>query len=272
MARTDFGGLTRRECRYGDHAEQVADLWMPEYGTYRRLVFLVHGGGFARHFDRTLMAAAAADLTRRGFAVWNTEYRRTGCGGGPLTSPVDVVSSLERMCSELRPSRRPLVLGHSAGGYLALRMTRLPVVAGVIALGAVCDLRANAMVPDDEYARFMGGLPGEVPDLYRAADLMTSPGTACPQFLLWGENEQPHRIAENQRLADAVREARGRVTEEEIPATGHFGFLDPRSLAWRRVIGWLEEMHTHELEETLGREEEQCTRRTTAEPQSSAPG
>ena len=68
------------------------------------------------------MRSIAADLVRRGWAVWNVEYRRIGGGGGWPETFADVAAAIDRL-DGLHPSldlTRVDVLGHSAGGHLAL--------------------------------------------------------------------------------------------------------------------------------------------------------
>ena len=69
------------------------------------------------------MRGLAADLVRRGWAVWNIEYRRLGGDGGGWPATFDDVAAA---IDHLRTLDAPLdldgvsFLGHSAGGHLAL--------------------------------------------------------------------------------------------------------------------------------------------------------
>jgi acetyl esterase/lipase len=68
--------------RYGGHAEQIADLRLPPGGETRSLAVVLHGGFWRAEYDRATTAALAVDLTRRGWASLNVEYRRVGLDGG----------------------------------------------------------------------------------------------------------------------------------------------------------------------------------------------
>lgn len=242
VAATDVTGLSRQEVRYGEHAEQVIDLWQPEQP--RGAAVLLHGGGFAARFDRHIMLPAVVDLCRRGHAVWNVEYRRTDLDGGPVPTTQDVAAALECIAHSPLPGQvvdRPLTLvAHSAGGYLALWAARLPLVEHVIVAGAVCDLAANAQQADDMYARFVGGLPGERSEVYGRFELARRLPTHATHALICGLDDQPHRVRENRAHAAALAQSGDTVVLEELPGVGHFDFLDPASSGWLRVVALLE--------------------------------
>ncbi|HEX2550608.1 MAG TPA: hypothetical protein VHK64_03360, partial [Nocardioidaceae bacterium] len=80
---------------YGEHPDQVADLWLPPESALPDdgvppLVVSIHGGYFMAPYRRDLHAPIVHELVRRGFAVWNVEYRRTGTGGGLRETTADV--------------------------------------------------------------------------------------------------------------------------------------------------------------------------------------
>jgi acetyl esterase/lipase len=62
------------------------------------VVCLLHGGFWRMPYGRDQMTAIAQDLFRRGFAVWNLEYRRLGAytGGWPGTFD-DVIAGIEKL-------------------------------------------------------------------------------------------------------------------------------------------------------------------------------
>ena len=69
--------------RYGEHRDQVAELFLPA-GEPRGVVVTLHGGWWQARRTRTKLYTRplALDLVRHGFAVVNAEYRRVGGGGG----------------------------------------------------------------------------------------------------------------------------------------------------------------------------------------------
>lgn len=82
---------------YGTHPQQIADLRLPP-GVGPHPVAAVFHGGFRRAaFTRANTAAIDVDLTRRGFATWNVEYRRMGAGGGVPETLEDVEAALAHL-------------------------------------------------------------------------------------------------------------------------------------------------------------------------------
>src|ERR1035437_10442477 len=75
--------LTRgKSHRYGPHGSQRADLYLPLGAGPHPGMVLVHGGSWHKRYGKVVMRGLAGDLIRRGWAVWNIEYRRLEDGGG----------------------------------------------------------------------------------------------------------------------------------------------------------------------------------------------
>ena len=69
--------------RYGDHALQIVDLWLPEGPGPHPVALMVHGGCWQTEIaDRRIMNWIADDLRQRGIAVWNIDYRGVDRPGG----------------------------------------------------------------------------------------------------------------------------------------------------------------------------------------------
>jgi acetyl esterase/lipase len=134
--------------RYDDHADGLLDVHVPE-APNGATVLLVHGGFWKTSYDRTHTRPLAVALAAAGFLVATPEYRRVGPGGGggwPTTGE-DVLRAatlLPGLLAEVGQEPGTLrVVGHSAGGHLALWLASqgLPIDR-VVALAPVCDLRA----------------------------------------------------------------------------------------------------------------------------------
>ncbi len=67
---------------YGPETLQFGDLYLPAGSGPHPTVILIHGGYWRARYGLNLMAGLAEDLTVRGFAAWNIEYRRVGNPGG----------------------------------------------------------------------------------------------------------------------------------------------------------------------------------------------
>jgi len=93
---------------YGPAPDQVAELFLPKREGPIRTIVLIHGGCWLAKIPGTvLMDYLAEDLRKRGFAVWNIDYRRIGENGGgyPGTFP-GLSSSGTRRAGIWRSGRR----------------------------------------------------------------------------------------------------------------------------------------------------------------------
>src|SRR5689334_8199568 len=153
--------------RYGPEPSQVAELFLPKgRPTPLPVVVLLHGGCFLKEFEGLAQTSAiAADLAGRGYAVWNVDYRKLGePGAGYPGTFQDVGTALDGLRHEAAANDldlgRVVVLGHSAGGHLALWATsrgRIPAasplhaadplpVRAVIAMAGIGDLKGQGGV------------------------------------------------------------------------------------------------------------------------------
>ncbi|HTW99015.1 MAG TPA: alpha/beta hydrolase, partial [Acidimicrobiales bacterium] len=111
---------------YGPGPEQVGDLRLPtRRGGPVPVCVLLHGGHWREIWERDLMDELAVDLTRRGFATWNLEYRRVGpSGGGWPATFADTAAGIDHLVGLADPHgldlERVVLAGHSAGGQLAM--------------------------------------------------------------------------------------------------------------------------------------------------------
>ena len=75
-----------------------------------------------------------------GYDVWVPEYRRVGDeGGGWPGSLEDIVAAVEFVTD--KTGQPPILVGHSAGGHLALRAAQTGLaIDGVVGLAPITDL------------------------------------------------------------------------------------------------------------------------------------
>jgi acetyl esterase/lipase len=243
------------QVRYGGHPDQIADVRLPapvSDGSSRPLVIVVHGGFWRAEYDRTHTGPLAADLAARGFPVAQLEYRRTGQpGGGWPGTFEDVragVTALPALVSDVlgRPdlaTHPPMLLGHSAGGHLALWCaSELPVrLRGVLALAPVADLGEAYRLDLDAgaAAALLGGGPDTVPDRYARADPARRLPLPVPAVVIHGTLDQQVPVDMSRRYVAAARAAGSDVTLTELPDVEHFGLIDPESPAWPTVTAAL---------------------------------
>ncbi|MFJ6199501.1 alpha/beta hydrolase family protein [Micromonospora sp. NPDC092111] len=240
---------------YGDHPEQLVDLRRPAGdGPARPLVAVLHGGFWRAEYDRTHTGPLAAALAGLGWPVAQLEYRRTGQPGGgwpgTLTDVRAGVAALPELAARALPGQvaggPPLLLGHSAGGHLALHVAaHAPAtVAGVLALAPVADLAEAYRLDLDSgaVAALLGGGPAEYPDRYAAADPRSSVPSRIRTVILHGVEDRQVPVAVSRSYAAAARAAGSPVTLVELRECEHFGLIDPLSAVWPEVRGALQSL------------------------------
>jgi acetyl esterase/lipase len=212
---------------YGDHPDQVVEVWRPAVESGPPIVFL-HGGFWRAAYDRRHCAPLAEDLAGLGYPVGLVEYRRSGRGGWTAMLD-DVTTGIE---AATRVLGRAVLGGHSAGGHLALwYAARAPErVRGVVALAPVADLALayDLGLGDGAVADLLGGGPQERARAYAGAQ----PGAiAAPARILHGTDDVPVPVAVSRTYA-----TRTGTPLTELRGVDHFALIDPLSEAWSTVI------------------------------------
>jgi acetyl esterase/lipase len=237
-----------RTIRYGDSNDQQADLHRPD-AAGPPVVCLLHGGFWRMPPGRDQMDAVAGDLVARGFAVWNIEYRRLGASGGGWPGTLDDVRAGIDHLAKVRAEGIDIdlgcviVVGHSAGGHLALwsaalgdaRVPPSPFVRVRAAVGVapIADLAAayEGRVGGEVVAEFLGGTPSEHPDRLRAASPLAMLPLRVPHLIIHGSDDTAVPLELSRRYIRAARAAGDEAELIELSGTGHMEFLDPGSEA-----------------------------------------
>jgi len=244
---------------YGGADAQVADLRLPAQRTTDGVVVLVHGGYWQSGYDRSLEDAVAADLVGRGVPVWNLDYRAVGDGGGWPQTFTDVAAGMDGLAEVAGEYdldlARVVVVGHSAGGALALWAAarhRLPDGApgagpAVRPVAAVTQAGVNDLVAGAR-AGLGGGavesLLGVSPDddprgVYDLASPAALVPLGVPTLVVTGGQDTAVPPEQSTSYAEAARAAGDDVTLEVVDGEGHFEHLDPGSVVWTTARDWL---------------------------------
>jgi len=237
---------------YGADPNQFADLRLPAGTGKWPIVAIFHGGCWAEFADATYAAPVATALTREGWATWNVEYRRIHQPGGGWPGTFDdAARGLDALREAAREHRldlsRVVVIGHSAGGQLALWTAAQASfsVRGAVSIGGLPDLAVFAANPgscEDRVLRVMGGSPAEVPDRYALVSPAARLPLRIPQVLLWGELDPiaPRRLfAEYETRAAAAGDP---VASIEIPGAGHHELMHPDFDSYKVLVSELQRL------------------------------
>ena len=249
---------------YGRDADQFGELYLPKAAGTHPVAVLIHGGCWSKRLPGLeLMSYLAADLRGRGFAVWNVEYRRLGGGGGYPATFLDAGAALDELRTLAKQFNldlhRIVVIGHSAGGHLALwaaARNRLPAnsplrhanplpVAAVLTLSGINDLRAF-----HDNGPGVCGEPRTVDRLIagtaRTGDLYadTSPAAMLPlgvkQLVITAQFDDIVPLVFGANYTTAARAAGDTVQYDGVADVGHFDLIDPHSAAWKSVVPQIE--------------------------------
>lgn len=226
--------------RYGPSADALVDVHLPRLRTPAPLVVLLHGGFWRDAYDRRHTRPLAKALRETGYVVATPEYRRTGSGGGWPGTFDDIASVREQLPDLLTgavPDRvdvsRTVLVGHSAGGHLALWWSLTGQEDPVVALAPVADLaRAHAEDLDDgAVSALLGGSPREQPQRYAATDTarLLAERAPRPRVVVL------HGTADQQVPYEMSRDLVG-VELVTLEGADHFALIDPASAQWDAVL------------------------------------
>jgi acetyl esterase/lipase len=210
---------------YGVEPLQFADLRNADGET---LALVLHGGSWKATYNLTHLAHLCILLGANGVPTLNVEYRRVGDpGGGWPGSLHDVLLAVERAQTL---ARRLVLVGHSAGGHLALlaaKRTGIPVVA----LAAVCD---PPTWENDAVAAFFAG-KAPTPE---ASPLAQAP-LGVRSIVIHGTADDVVPLEQSERY---VQVAGDEATLHRLDGAGHFEPIDPQSAEVRVTLDAVAEL------------------------------
>jgi acetyl esterase/lipase len=234
---------------YGSNPDQFFDLRLPTSKSKgpHPLAINIHGGFWRARYTLDHAGHLCAALTAKGIATANLEYRRVGNEGGAWPGTfADIRAAysflVENAAQHDLDRRRIVVMGHSAGGQLALCLAaHEPGILRVVSLAGVVDLqRAYQLhLSNDAVVEFLRGTPKEVPDHYQEADPMQLSIPQARQWLIHGSTDDVVPANFSRDYVAAKRKRTGKQKEDssllEIAGAGHFDLIDPRTAAWKDV-------------------------------------
>lgn len=239
-----LAALPPKTLAYGTGPDQVGDLRIPDGGGPYPVVVLFHGGFWRQIWGRDLMDRLSVDLTQRGYATWNVEFRRIPPVGGWRATVGDAVAALEFVAEFAESSRLDLTnvqtIGHSAGAQLgifaAVRADRVQVIRA-ISLAGVLDVAA--CLSDDEdngVRRFLGR---EVDTHVDAVSPIANLPNGVRQLVVHGTKDEAVSQDNSARYAAAAVEAGDSVETLWLDGVDHMDVIDPESQAWAQIVAAL---------------------------------
>jgi acetyl esterase/lipase len=231
--------------KYGDDPLQFGELWLPskqapDPGSSKQPVLvLIHGGCWLSEYNIDHSHALSSALVASGYAVWAIEYRRTGdVGGGWPGSYDDVKAGIEftqTLDNYSLDLSSVVILGHSAGGHLALLagsdadLVKRANISGVIGLAAITDIEEYAKGSNDCQAAvpaFMGGMAADKQQEYLVANPANQklhPKT----FLLHGSRDQ---------IVPLEQATQSGIKLQVIQTGGHFDMIHPATPSFQALL------------------------------------
>lgn len=245
------------ELRYGPGPAQAIDVFLPPGRAARPVAILVHGGCWsATTGGREQLRHVGVELARRGIAVWSIGYRRSNeAGGGYPGTYEDIATAVDRLRPEAADLRldlsRTLLIGHSAGGHLALwaaareflpndsplRTERPFVPSRVISVAGIGDLKGfmpaiPGICGPGVAERLIGPVSAARPDPFADTSPAALPAPTARVELLSGVLDRlvPPYVAHDH--ARAMRAKGKDTTLVNVEGAGHFDFMTPGTPAW----------------------------------------
>src|SRR6266480_3125225 len=261
---------------YGPEHLQFGDLYLPNQSGPHSIVILIHGGYWRARYGLELMNSLAEDLTKRGYAAWNIEYRRVGNPGGGWPGTFQDVALATDYLRKLAPPytldlKKVVPIGHSAGGHLAFWLAARPripfyaqnsplagsqlpdeneetatplALAGAISLAGVVDLEMawQLHLSNDAVVELLGGTIANVPERYAVASPAAMLPLGVPQVLIHGTSDDSVPLEVSQAYANAARTLNDPITYLELKGVDHVDVIDPHSHAWAITIKELQKL------------------------------
>jgi acetyl esterase/lipase len=239
--------------RYGPLPSQTVEWTGLLRARQSTLVIAVHGGFWRAAYGLDHLRPFCDALSAGGFAVASLEYRKLGEEGGGWPGTLEDVeqacTSIAAVAKAYAPfATAALLVGHSAGGHLALwAASRAPAwaslrLAGVVGLAAVSDLveASRLHLSRGVVHEFLGGTPEAVPSRYQEASPAARLPLGVPTTLVHGTKDEDVPYAMSQAYVKRAQAAGDTAQLVTLEGGGHFDVITPNSAFWPQVVEAIE--------------------------------
>lgn len=243
---------------YGPENDQYGELRIPPGGKPHPVVILIHGGCWRADFSNLHELGPIADaLKAKGIATWNLEYRRLGeSGAGWPGTYLDVAHGIDHLkliaAKRNLDLRRVVIVGHSAGGHLAMWAAargRLPhgseiysddplPIRGVIDLAGTPDMEAFFPLQRSNCGdrpvveEMVGGTPAQHPERYFQVSAIDLLPLGIRQAVVWGRKDQSAPLYLGRNYVTRAKQMREKITFLIFENIGHFEIATPLKPSW----------------------------------------
>ncbi|MGH2893128.1 MAG: alpha/beta hydrolase family protein [Solirubrobacteraceae bacterium] len=201
----------------------------------------VHGGFWRARWGADTIAplAHACAAAEPHPWVWNIEYPRVGMPSGGWPGTAVAVRSALGAAMEAASGRPVAVIGHSAGGHLALWAAHEYPVAAAVSLAGVCDLEDAVLtgIGSGAVLELLGAAPDS--GLYAAASPIARLPLGSPALLIHGDSDEDVPVSQSRLFHKAARAAGDDCELHELPGGEHFEVIDPGGRGWPILNGRL---------------------------------
>lgn len=244
---------------YGPDSNHFAELRFPKGGGPFPLLLMIHGGFWQSVYDLKHTGLLCADLTSKGLVTCNLEYRRIGDLGGGWPGTFQDISLASHQIPRILSSDRHVdltrtaVMGHSAGGHLALWLVssdRVPKTSSVydehrspftsvVSLAGVSDLRTAyaQRLGRGIVRKLVGGTPDQHPDRYDEGSPIELLPNKARLVLIHGTADMIVPISQCEEYGRRAQLLGQECKMIKLENTGHFELIDPDSNVWATVAG-----------------------------------
>lgn len=230
---------------YGDENPEIQYglLWLPKKLTADEsvpLIVLIHGGCWLNAFDIRHSYPLSSALAEAGYGVWSLEYRRTGDAGGGWPGSLEDIKLGLAYTSMLKgypvDLDRMVIMGHSAGGHLALLAAAenqdIDAVIGLAAITNIVEYSRGSNSCQTATIDFMGGDYETIPASYQAANPANR--TVHEKTLLLQGDIDTIIPFEQSELPGA--------TPLLLEGAGHFDWVHPDTAAYQLLLSTLKDV------------------------------